>query len=163
MNASDSKTRIFSNTNHGSLQPLKQMSELRQFPKQCLMSVKFAIHPTPVDQRLLHGPTPQTNTIEKFSFYTFFPENIASMFHKSSPSIASDLASEIILCNSGRKYTKSESGAIYLSLLQNNDELINLKKARKFNVLSNFIRKQINHYLTKQAHQNSRIHICCSL
>jgi len=58
MNASDSKIRIFrSPINQGSLQSLKQISELRQLPKQWFMSVKFAIHPTPVDLRSVHGLT----------------------------------------------------------------------------------------------------------
>ena len=94
-------------------------------------------------------------------FLHTFPQNIASIVHKFTPSIISNLASEIILINSERKYNTSESGAIYLSVLQNNHELINFKKSRKFNFLNIFNRKEINHYLTKEAHQNLRIHICC--
>ena len=65
----------------------------------------------------------------KLQFLHTFPQDIASIVHKFTPSITSDLASEIILCDSESKYNMSESGAIYLSLLQDNDELINLKKA----------------------------------
>ena len=64
-----------------------------------------------------------------------FSQTITSIVHKLTPCIACDLGSEIILCNSERKYNTSESGAIYLSLLQNNDELIKFKKPKKFNVL----------------------------
>ena len=71
----------------------------------------------------------------ELQFLHTFSQNIISIVHKFTPFISFNLASEIILCNSERKYNTSESGAIYLSLLQNNDELINFKKPKKFNVL----------------------------
>ena len=85
----------------------------------------------------------------ELQFLHTFSQNI-SIGHKFTPSISSGVSLKIILCDSERKYNTSESGAIYLSLLQNNDELINFKKPKKFNALNNFNRKQINHYnLTK--------------
>ena len=71
---------------------------------------------------------------KEIQFLHTFPQNIIRAVHKFTPSI-SDLAKEIILFNSERKYNTSESGAIYLSLLQNNHELINFKKPKTFNVL----------------------------
>ena len=78
-----------------------------------------------------------------FSFFPF-TQNIISTVHKFTPFISSDLASEIILRNSEKKYNASESGAIYLSLLQDNNKLINFKKPKKFNVLIKQFQWQTN-------------------
>ena len=141
------KIRIFSNTNQGPLQPLKQNNIRTTTIAKTMIYVSHICH-TPHTCGL--ETTPWTHSMDyhyvKLQFLNTFPQDIASIVHKFTPSITSDLASEIILCDSESKYNSSESGAIHLSLLQNNDELINLKKARKFNLLNNFNRKQMNHY-----------------
>ena len=49
--------------------------------------------------------TKWTHPMGNFNFYT-------SIVHKFTPSNTSDLASDIFLCNSERKYNTSESEAI---------------------------------------------------
>ena len=74
--------------------------------------------------RHTHGPNTWTTTMENFSSYTIFHAlTTTSIVQKFTPSIASCLASEIVV-NSEKKYNMSVSGAIYLWLFWIQDELI---------------------------------------
>ena len=81
----------------------KHIWELWQGPWQWFISVKFAMHPTPVDLSLFHGPNTWTTTMGNFSLTFTFPLKIASIVQNFTPSITSRLILEIIPCNSEKK------------------------------------------------------------
>ena len=140
MNASGIKIRIFrSPTNQGQFQPLKQISGLRTTVTKTMIYVSQISH---IPNTCGLETTPWIHSMDhhyrELQYLHTFPQNIIRIVHKFTPSIASNLALEIILINSERKYNTSESGTIYLSVLQNNHELINFKKSRKFNFVNIF-------------------------